>query len=64
MTSGVAMGRSIVPTSRPIPGMPVAPTNCASSGRFANGRFQLSAFLKAAMRLSDVSGKSMCTRAA
>ena len=45
MTSGVAIGRSIVPRSSrpPTPATAVAPTSRASQARSANGRFQFSA---------------------
>ena len=65
MTSGVAIGRSSVPSwSPPSPATARdAPTSCASFGRSANGRFQLSALRNAAVRFSRVSGNSTWTRA-
>ena len=64
ITSGVAIGRSSVPTCMSgRPAMPLTPTSCASFGRSANGRFQLSARRNASVRFSGVSGKSSCTRA-
>ena len=59
------MGRSRVPSrSSRTPVIPLTPTNCASFGRSAKGRFQLSARRKAVVRFSRVSGKSSCMRAA
>ncbi len=66
MTSGVAIGRSSVPSAPPAaatrPSPPI-PKYRASSGRSANGRFQLSALRNAAVRFSRVSGNSTLTRA-
>jgi hypothetical protein len=56
MTSGVAIGDIIVPTTpavgRPAPG----PRSCTSSGRSANGCAQAKAALRAARRPSRVTG--------
>ena len=52
ITSGVAIGRSIVrDLAAAEAGDAAAPTNCASSGRSANGRFQFSALRNAATQV-------------
>ena len=63
MTSGVAMGRSMVPISLPSPEMFETPRSCVSDARSAKGRFQFSALRNDATRLSGVIGNSTWTRA-
>ena len=64
MTSGVAIGRSSVPSwLPPSPATALTPASSASFGRSANGRFHASALRKAADRLSRVTGNSTFTRA-
>ena len=63
MTSGVAIGLSMVPISPPKPLTLDTPTSCASLGRSANGRFQFSALRNDASRPSEVMGRPTSTRA-